>query len=72
MSRPRRQTEPLPFPDALLTQQQAAALLNVGASYLRASSCPKVLLPSGGGDRKPLLRYRRADLTAWALAWRTP
>jgi hypothetical protein len=70
--RPRRQVEALPAPDALLTQPQAAALLGVGVSYLRRSSCPKVLLPGGGSGRKPLLRYRRADLNAWYLAWRTP
>lgn len=54
--------------DELLTQKEAAALLRVGVSYLRASDCPKVLLPPARG-RRPLVRYRRADVMGWAEAW---
>ncbi len=49
-----------------LTQKQAAAVLQVSVSYLRASSCPKVLLPGNGKRGKPLVRYRQLDLLAWA------
>jgi hypothetical protein len=55
----------------LLTQKQAAAMLAVSVSYLRASSCPKVLLPSGGKVGKPVVRYQRQDVLAWCLARRT-
>lgn len=54
--------------DALLTQDEAAALLHVSARYLRASDCPKVLLPPARG-RRPLVRYDRAALLAWARSW---
>lgn len=57
-------------PDELLTQRQAAGFLKVSISYLRASDCPKVLLPGRG--RRPLVRYRRSDLVAWAARWTTP
>lgn len=56
--------------DELLTQQEAALLLKVSPRYLRASDCPKVLLPPARG-RRPLVRYRRADVLAWAGSWRT-
>ena len=55
--------------DELLTQREAATLLRVSVSYLRASDCPKVLLPSGGPKQKPLVRYRRSDLDAWLEHW---
>lgn len=54
----------------LVPQRDAAAYLGVGVSYLRASSCPKVLLPGTGPRGKPLVRYRLADLDAWADAHR--
>lgn len=56
--------------DELLTQKEAAAMLRVGVSYLRASDCPKVLLPPARG-RRPLVRYRRTDVLAWADGWAT-
>lgn len=65
----------------LLTQKEAAAYLRVSVSWLRASDCPKVLLPQpmtprasrrveAGKPLRPLLRYRREDLDAWADHWR--
>jgi hypothetical protein len=57
--------------DQLLTQGEAAELLRVSVSYLRASSCPKILLPGRGDRGKPLVRYLRSDVLAWALARRT-
>lgn len=54
-------------PDALLTQREAAALLKVSASYLRASSCPKRLLPGNGAAGKPLVRYVRHEVLDWDL-----
>ena len=57
--------------DELLTQREAANLLKVSVSYLRASSCPKLLLPSSGSQGKPLVRYLRSDVLAWAVARRT-
>jgi hypothetical protein len=59
----------LPLSDSasplLLTQKQAAALVQVSQAYLRASDCPKVLLRGNGGTTKPLVRYRRQDLERW-------
>ena len=43
----------------MLTQREAAKLLQVSVAYLRASACPKYLLPGNGPRRKPLVRYRR-------------
>ena len=54
-----------------LTQKEAAAWLKVSPSYLRASGCPKVLLPGHGPHGKPLVRYLRQDVTRWAMARRT-
>jgi len=54
----------------LLTQKEAADLLAVSVSYLRASSCPKVLLPGTGPRGKPLVRYVHADVLGWALSRR--
>lgn len=54
-------------PDELLKQREAAGMLKVSVSYLRASDCPKVLLPSRG--KRKLVRYRRSDLLAWAEKW---
>jgi predicted DNA-binding transcriptional regulator AlpA len=52
--------------DNLLRQREAAALLGVSVAYLRASECPKVLLPGNGPKGKPLVRYRQSDLRTWA------
>jgi hypothetical protein len=57
--------------DRYLTQKQAAEVLQVSVSYLRASSCPKVLLPGNGRRGKPLVRYRVSDLVSWADSRRT-
>lgn len=54
--------------DRLLRQREAAELIGVSVSYLRASSCPKRLLPSAGRGRKPLVRYVRAEVLAWVAA----
>jgi hypothetical protein len=59
---------PVNVGDELLTQSEAAKLLKVSVSYLRASDCPKILLPSAGGKR-PLVRYRKSALLAWATHW---
>jgi hypothetical protein len=48
-----------------LTQREAARLLRVSPSYLRASSCPKHLLPGNGPRGRPLVRYLRDELLAW-------
>jgi hypothetical protein len=50
----------------LLTQKEAAAYLRVSPAYLRASSCPKILLPGNGKKGRPMVRYRVEDRTAWA------
>lgn len=55
------------MPDTLLTQKEAASILRVSVSYLRASDCPKVLLPSRGKRR--LVRYRESEVMAWAERW---
>lgn len=54
--------------DKLLKQREAADLLEVSVSYLRASDCPKVLLPPNRGKR-PLVRYDPAQLQAWKDKW---
>jgi hypothetical protein len=51
-----------------LTQKEAAHLLRVSVSYLRASSCPKHLLPGNGRKGKELVRYRRDEVLAWGAA----
>lgn len=56
--------------DRLIAQREAAAYLGVSVSYLRASSCPKLLLPGTGPRGKPLVRYRLSDLDAWSGAYR--
>lgn len=53
-------------PLGLLTQKEAAAYLRVSPAYLRASSCPKILLPGNGKKGRPMVRYRVEDLIAWA------
>jgi hypothetical protein len=56
-----------PLPQEL-TQREAATLLRVSVSYLRASSCPKHLLPGNGPRGRPLVRYLRDEVLAWATA----
>lgn len=51
----------------LWTQKEAAGVLKVSVSYLRASSCPKVLLPSLKPNGRPMVRYAPAEVEAW---WR--
>jgi hypothetical protein len=58
-----------PRGQGLWTQPEAAAYLNVSVAYLRASSCPKVLLPAVRG-RKPLVRYSPEDVRSWIDRWR--
>lgn len=53
-------------PLGLFTQKDAAAYLRVSPAYLRASSCPKILLPGNGKKGRPMVRYRVEDLVAWA------
>ena len=50
----------------LLTQRQAAESLQVSQAYLRASACPKVMLPGNGPRGKPVIRYSEDDLRTWA------
>jgi predicted DNA-binding transcriptional regulator AlpA len=52
--------------EPLLRQKEAAALLGVSVAWLRASSCPKVLLPGNGPKGREIVRYDPADLRAWA------
>lgn len=61
---------PAPEADRLWTQPEAAQYLAVSVAYLRASTCPKVLLPAARGQ-KPLVRYCPADVLAWVRRWRT-
>lgn len=51
--------------DPLLTQQEAADLLRVSVRYLRASTCPKVLLPSTRPGARKLVRYDRNAIEGW-------
>lgn len=53
---------------AELTQREAARLLRVSPSFLRASSCPKHLLPGNGPRGRPLVRYLRDEVLAWGTA----
>jgi hypothetical protein len=62
---PSRDDEGLPVE---LTQRQAARLLSVSVSYLRASSCPKHLLPGNGPCGRPLVRYLRDEVLASGTA----
>ena len=59
---------PTPGLPEVLTQREAAKLLQVSVAYLPASACPKYLLPGNGPRCKPLVRYRRADVLAWSLS----
>jgi hypothetical protein len=50
----------------LWTQMEAATYLHVSPRYLRASACPKILLPGTGTKGKPLVRYDPVDVRTWA------
>jgi hypothetical protein len=54
-----------------LTQKAAAHLLGVSTSWLRSSTAPRVLLPGNGPAGRPLLRYSRTALLAWASIGRS-
>lgn len=60
------------MPESLWTQQDAAAHLRVSVRYLRASTCPKVLLPGNGRSRRQLVRYDPAQVRQWAESRRQP
>jgi hypothetical protein len=75
-----RTTSPVVALDALATsrnrehywtQRDAAGFLSVSPRYLRASSCPKVLLPGTGKAGRPLVRYEREAVRAWAASHRS-
>jgi hypothetical protein len=51
--------------ELLWTQKEAARHLKVSVSYLRASSCPKMLLPSLKPGGRPLVRYSRVEVEKW-------
>ncbi len=53
------------------TQRQAAVYLNVSARYLRDSDCPKIQLPGNGPKRQSIIRYKPAEVIAWAESWGT-
>ena len=52
--------------ERFLKQREAAEMLGVSVAWLRASECPKVLLPGNGPKGRPVVRYREKDLLAWA------
>lgn len=52
--------------ERLLRQREAAVLLGVSVAWLRASQCPKVLLPGNGPKGREIVRYDPADLKAWS------
>jgi hypothetical protein len=58
-----------PSPERLVSQKEAATFLHVSQSYLRASACPKVLLPGNGPKDRPLVRYRLSEVAAWSEQW---
>jgi hypothetical protein len=49
----------------LWTQKEAAAAIKVSVSYLRASTCPKMFLPSLKPNGRPMVRYVPAEVEAW-------
>jgi hypothetical protein len=51
--------------DHLWTQREAATYVGVSQRYLRASSCPKKLLPGTGAKGRPLVRYDPAEVCRW-------
>jgi hypothetical protein len=52
--------------EKFLKQREAAGILGVSVAWLRASECPKVLLPGNGPKGRPVVRYRERDLLDWA------
>lgn len=57
----------------LLTQKEAARYLGVSVRYLQQrAEVRRTLLPGHGPTRRPLIRYRRADLDAWVQAVNDP
>jgi hypothetical protein len=58
--------DPSVAPRRLLTQREAAAMLNVSRAYLRACDCPKIALPGNGPSGRPLIRYDEHEVWAWA------
>ena len=58
-------TTTFPSDEPLVRQRVAAHALNVSASYLRASDCPKVLLPGNGPKGQKIVRYRMSDVWKW-------
>jgi hypothetical protein len=59
-------TRPANEVSRLWTQAEAADYLHVSRRYLRASACPKILLPGTGTRGKPLIRYDPVDVRTWA------
>jgi hypothetical protein len=59
-------TDARAFETAALSQKTAARLLGVSVSWLCCSAAPRVLLPGNGPSGRPLLRYDRTALLAWA------
>ncbi len=55
----------------LLRQKEAAVVLGVSVAWLRASTCPKVLLPGNGPKGQAIVRYDTADLDAWKETHKT-
>ena len=55
--------------EPLVSQREAAAFLGASQSYIRASSCPKVLLPGNGPKARALVRYRLSEVAAWSEQW---
>lgn len=57
--------------DHLWSQKEAAYFLGVSTRYLRASRCPKILLPGAGTKGQPLVRYDPKAVREWAAQWST-
>ena len=57
--------------DHLWTPAEAAYFLGVSQRYLRASRCPKVLLPGNGAKGQPIVRYDPKAVREWAAQWST-
>lgn len=49
----------------LMTPREAAQLLRVSAGFLRASSCPKILITGNGNTTKSVVRYQRSEILKW-------
>lgn len=55
---------PAPVQPALLTMDQAAIYLAVSRGWMEDAQLPRVDMRTPG-TRKPMWRYRRADLDVW-------